>query len=376
MLERIVIEGYKSIRELDLELKPLNILIGANGAGKSNFISMFQLLNAMIEQRLQIYTGTIGAASLLHFGAKVTEQIRVRLWFSILETLAYKGDAEYEAIWLLTNENTLIFDREAVYTESANDPGFVDKGRYTGGHRESQIIDEADTPVQQALNDVINTLQSWKVYHFHDVSREAKIKQTGDIDDNEYLRPDGSNLAAFLYRLQETERPHYDRIVKTIRLVAPFFQDFDLRPSRLNPEKIRLEWREYGSDEYFNAHTLSDGTLRFMCLTTLLLQPELPSVILIDEPELGLHPYAINLLANMLQSAATQTQVIVSTQSVPLINQFTPEDIIVVDREGRQSVFKRLDAAALDHWLDEYAIGELWEKNIIGGRPQQPERPT
>lgn len=154
-------------------------------------------------------------------------------------------------------------------------------------------------------------------------------------------------------------------------MVAPFFRDFNLKPNLLNPDKIQLEWREVSADTYFNANSLSDGTLRFICLATLLLQPTLPSTILIDEPELGLHPYAITILAGLLKSAATKTQVIVSTQSVPLVNQLSPEDIIVVDREDNQSVFKRLDQQNVEEWLEDYGLGELWEKNILGGRPHR-----
>ena len=152
-----------------------------------------------------------------------------------------------------------------------------------------------------------------------------------------------------------------------------FFEDFTIAPSRLNPSKIDLEWRERDSDAYFNAYSLSDGTLRFICLATLLQQPAdlMPSTIVIDEPELGLHPYAISLLASMLRSAATQTQVVVSTQSVPLVNQFIPEDLIIVERKGRESVFRRLEASEVELWVDEYGLGDLWEKNVIGGRPRR-----
>ena len=213
-------------------------------------------------------------------------------------------------------------------------------------------------------------MKSWHVYHFHDTSATAKIKFPGDIEDNVELRDDASNLAAFLYLLRERHPAHYQKIVRSIQLVAPFFDNFDLKPSRLNPEKIRLEWREKGSDAYFNAHALSDGTLRFMCLATLLQMPDPPATILIDEPELGLHPYAITLLAALLRSAATHTQVIVSTQSVTLVNQFKPDDLVVVERQDNQSVFRRPDAQALAEWLEDYSVGELWEKNLLGGRPR------
>ncbi len=225
----------------------------------------------------------------------------------------------------------------------------------------------------------VENLKSWKIYQFHDTSDSALVKKTGNLHDNEFLRPDASNLAAYLYRLHEAEADYYRRIVRTIHMVAPWFDDFNLRPNPLNPDTIRLEWREVGSDAYFDATMLSDGTLRFMALATLLLQPEanLPATILIDEPELGLHPYAITVLAGMMRSAAAQTQVIAATQSVPLVNQFDLQDIIVVDREDGQSTFKRPPEATVESWLRstngagaEYGLGDLWEKNVIGGRPQ------
>ena len=210
------------------------------------------------------------------------------------------------------------------------------------------------------------------VYHFHDTSSTAAIKQTSDIYDSLRLRADAGNLAAYLYMLQNSDfRPYYERIVETVHLIVPFFDDFVLQPQIDNPNLIHLRWKDKGSADALDVSALSDGTLRFMCLTTLLLQPEtlLPSIILIDEPELGLHPSAINVLAGLLRSASTQTQVIVSTQCVPLVDQFDPEDIIVVERDADQSTFRRLKTEELAHWLEEYSLGELWEKNVLGGRP-------
>lgn len=361
-LEKIKISGYKSIRSLELELLSLNLLIGANGAGKSNFIGVFRLLNEILERRLQVFSGTVGANNLLYFGNKVTDVITLSLNF---------GANGYIAELAPTNSDTLIFADEEMW--------FHDKSRFRtpytvslgAGHRETLLYEESASRATTNIADhVIHGMRSWKLYHFHDTSANAKVKQTSDINDNEALRGDASNLAAFLFLLREKYRDNYNVIVKNVRLVAPFFDDFILRPSSLNEDKIRLEWRELGSDNYFDGNMLSDGTLRFICLATLLLQPELPSVILIDEPELGLHPYAINQLAALLRSASNQTQVIVSTQSVPLINQFSPENILIVDREDGQTVINRLQADDLGEWIDEYGLGELWEKNLIGGRPQ------
>ncbi|MCY0389031.1 AAA family ATPase [Robbsia sp. Bb-Pol-6] len=196
-------------------------------------------------------------------------------------------------------------------------------------------------------------MQSWRLYHFHDTSGSALVKQVHNLNDNEYLRDDARNLGAFLLRLKHHHGEHYDRIVKVIRLVAPFFGDFHLRPTVGNGEKIQVEWTEQGQDEPFPASSLSDGTLRFICLATVLLQPEafMPAAILVDEPELGLHPFAINVLAGLMRSASQEHQLIVSTQSVELVNEFDADDLIVVDKRDGSSTFKRPDTQALSEWL-------------------------
>jgi predicted ATPase len=357
-LERIEIEGFKSIKSLSLDLHPLNVLVGANGAGKSNFISLFRLLNEMVEGSFQLAVQRGGGAdSFLHFGQKTTEKIRVKL--------SFQRNA-YECLWVPTVDDTLVFADEICWFEGDKVSGY---GEHLGhGHKESELPERGR--IDQSIPGYgLKSLKNWKVYHFHDTSESAKVKKIGDLNDNVYLRPDAANLAAFLYRLRETANRHYLAIRDAVRLVAPFFDDFILRPLPQNEDKIRLEWRERGSDYPFLAHHLSDGTLRFACLATLLLQPEPPSTILIDEPELGLHPYAINTLASMMRSASHSAQVIVSTQSVTLVNQFEAEDLLVVELHDGATTIERLDAARLEDWLDEYSLGELWEKNVFGGRP-------
>lgn len=372
-LNSITVKGYKSIRELsNFQLKPLNILIGANGAGKSNFVMLFDLLYNIVSGNLQLTVGKAGGVdSFLHFGQKVTAEIKLELLF---------GSDGYKLSLIPGAGDVFVFSEETVCFRDGCDTPSNWKMLGHGGHRESLLIvnrycpscilkmEEADT--KRIAADVLKFITSWQIYHFHDTSDSAMVKKTGDIGDNRSLRTDASNLAAYLYLLKKTKGGYYNNIVDAIRLAAPFFDDFILEPTQLNENKIRLEWKERGSDSYFDAHSLSDGTLRFICLATLLLQPELPETILLDEPELGLHPYAIAILAELLRSASKRTQVIVSTQSVTLVDQFTPEDVIVVDRIDGQSTFKHLSAEEIAGWMDEYSLGELWQKNIIGGRPR------
>lgn len=357
-LQRIVIRGFKSIRECTLDLQRLTVLIGGNGSGKSNFVQVFELLHEVVEQRLNAFVLREGGPErLLHFGQKTTERIEIELAF---------GRNGYRLVLAPTYSDSLFVEDERCFYRG---PGYTRPYTAEIGttHGESQLQKEAlRKPVAKY---VLDSVSSWRVYHFHDTSPTAKVKQLCDIDDNAVLRKDASNLAAFLWRLRDTARSQYEQIVATIRMVAPFFHDFQLRELPQSPGMTRLEWQEKGADTYFNAHSLSDGTLRFICLATLLLQPHLPATVLLDEPELGLHPYAIHVLAGLLRAASHKTQVIVSTQSVTLVNQFEPADIVVVERMGGASTFRHASEPEISGWLDDYSLGDLWEKNVLGGRP-------
>ncbi len=354
MLKTIKIKGYKSIRTLELPLKPLNILIGSNGVGKSNFISFFKLVNNIYEQRLKEFSLKSGVDALFHYGRKNTTAIEGYLDF---------GENAYKFILKPTDEGALFIEREdSIYHSAPNNPTF-----FSTSIPESEIK-ESERHRDRYLRD---HLKSYKIYHFHDTSQSAPLRSVAKIDDNRLLKEDGGNLPAYLYYLQQKHPKTFKRIEKTIASVVPFFERFDLKPDRLNEQNIKLVWLEKGhSDTYFDATHLSDGGLRFMALTTLLMQPNLPKIIIIDEPELGLHPFAINKLAGLLQSAAARDcQIIVSTQSVNLLNNFEPQDIITVDKDDHQSVYNRLDKADLQQWLSDYSIGDLWMKNVIKGQP-------
>ncbi len=364
-IKNISIEGFKSIRKLDLKLHPLNVLIGANGAGKSNFVSFFQLLHEMVEQRLQLAVGKGGGAdALLYLGANTTRTVAAKIEFGI------NG---YAFALVPTAENRLIFNYETTAYFKPKSRNYVKN--LGSGHAEAKLPDlqyeRGSRGYGQSVRAyVYDAISSWVVYHFHDTSEFSGMRQQKAINDNEFLRQDAENLAAFLFMLQKTKPAAYEKIRDVVRLAAPFFDDFKLRPVTANPELIQLEWTHIGSDYPFRPSQLSDGTLRFICLATALLQPSPPATMLFDEPELGLHPYALALLASLFKQAARSGgQVIVCTQSAALLNEFEPEDVIVVDREDGQSTFRRLEKANLSEWLENYSLGELWQKNIFGGRP-------
>lgn len=366
MLRRVILNGFKSIKTMDIELRSLNVLIGANGAGKSNLVSFFKMLNEMMGGRLQDYIVDSGRAhSLLYFGPKVTPQLGARLEFEV-----ENGRDTYTMRLRHAPGDTLSFAEE---TLNFLQTGFLSPKTVSldSGYQETRIGESAGRgePTAKALRHLLNRC---RVYHFHDTSPTARIHQYSYIGDNRWLMPDASNLAALLYRLKnEDNGSAYQPIVGTIRLIAPFFDDFDLEPTGPNKQEIILNWRQKGSDQVFGPHQLSDGTLRAMCLVTLLLQPEdeLPELVIVDEPELGLHPYALNVIAALFSKASHHAQVLISTQSSTFLNNFDPEDVIVANREGMESQFARLDPTQLETWLEEYSLGEVWEKNVIGGGP-------
>lgn len=359
-LQHIKLKGFRSIRELDLELLPLNILIGSNGAGKSNFISFFKFMNKLQDKELQLHVRTQlnGADRTLFFGRKTTEKIEIDLYFS---------PNGYQAELVPTTDDTLVFSKESVAFYGQ------EKG-YHGGTKwlhslakPGALESELPKPSKATIPaHVASYLRDWRVYHFHDTSDTAKVKAAYSIHANDRLMPQGENLAAFLYRIRGTDA--FTRIVYTIQRVAPYFQNFIFQPEA--NDLIRLRWKHKGSDDYFDATMLSDGTLRFICLTTLLLQPWLPTIILLDEPELGLHPFAMQLLAALMRSASEKTQIIASTQSVTLANQFGWQDMVVVDQIDNASVFRRLQEPEVAEWLKNYKLGDMWEMNVLGGTPE------
>jgi predicted ATPase len=365
-LDTITVKGFKSIASIEkLKLGAINVVIGPNGSGKSNFIGVFSFLHEIREGRLQDYVIKAGGADkVLHFGAKVTNTLRIRVSFQDgPEQYQYGIDLEPTAADELVPETEVV-----LFWDKAQDPDGP------SGMGLSRVGKEAGISAPQSSGIegyVRRQIGRWRLYHFHDTSSTSPMKKTADVNDNRYLRPDGSNLAAFLYYLREKHETSYSLIRRTVQRVAPFFDDFQLEPQKLNPEKIRLEWRHKGSDAYFDAPSLSDGTLRFIALATLFLQPGSyrPSVILVDEPELGLHPYAITMLASLVKQASIKTQVIVSTQSPLLLDNFQPEDVLVADRVDGGTQFTRLESAKLETWLQDYSLGQLWEKNELGGRP-------
>ncbi len=358
-IDKLKIQGFKSLQDVELELGKLNVLIGPNGAGKSNLISYFEMLRRMVEEDLQVWTGQYdGANRILTYGAKTTPQ---------LDSFIQFGDNAYQFSLAHTAADRFVFTSELLAMPKKDRQPYS-LGR---GHNEAKLksMTSSRDELPRQADYCYESISNWQVYHFHDTARDARLKQTHGLHDNFVLHRNAANLAAYLFRLQHKQPHVYRDIVKTVKLALPFFRDFVLKPetNQQGNNAIRLMWRHENDYEPFLADQLSDGSLRFICLVTALKQPEPPRTIIFDEPELGLHPYALALLGSLLDSAAEDMQVIVATQSVSLINEFSIENLLVVELENGLSAFSRLNESEFNLWLEDYTLGELWDKNVLGG---------
>ena len=372
-LDFISISGFKSIgSEQQLSLGDVTVCLGANGAGKSNLISFFRMLNYMTTDGLQNFIAKNGMANaILHFGPAFTKTISFKLNFS---------DKDWKDIYIadLTfgMPDSIFISGEQIVAQQDGRPrpirGFLQSaGRYESALNGTSFENKAIKNSCRVLNTM---LSKCRVFQFHDTSESSRLRNSCYIEDGKFLKSDAGNLPAFLYAMKINSPKYYQRIIEHIKTVVPQFQDFVLEPSVNNQQNILLNWiGEKGSEYLFGPHQLSDGSLRYMALTALLLQPKetLPDMIVLDEPELGLHPAAIVSLAGMISIAKQNCQILLATQSPKLANQFSPDEIVVVnyDKNNHESVFKRLDSEKLKNWLQDYSIEELWEKNVIGGRP-------
>ena len=358
-IDRLKIEGFKSLQNVDLELGKLNVLIGPNGAGKSNLISYFDMLRDMADERFQLWTAKRGGASrVLTFGANQTPQLTSKIAI---------GESFYEFTLEHTEDDRLVFAGE----ESEiiiGVPRF--KQSSGGGNLESTCLSFAySEEYSPQVREFYSSISGVRAYHLNDTSDTAAAKLIRSLHDNRRLRHDGENLAAYLYKIKHYHFERYRQMLDIVRLAIPFFHDFTLEPIEIRPDEstIQLMWWQNDRDYPFLASQLSDGSLRFICLVTALMQPDPPSTIIIDEPELGLHPYAISLLGSLLSSASERMQVIVATQSPQLLDEFSVDDLIVVELRDGVSVFNRLKESDFNVWLEDYSVGELWDKNVLGG---------
>ena len=371
-IQSLSIFHYKSIRRLQrLRLDPLNVLIGANGAGKSNFVSFFTFMADVVNRRLQAHIEELGGAKRI-----ISTDCRPEECFAAIVAF-HAGSLVFIAGVTEDDRLQLLHEKFVPPGIDANNEfsKLVEYYRRHKGQLESNLsnftVQDGNLSVEEEL--ALTAVSLWRVYHFHEVGAAAPVKHYSPLSDDRILSRNASNLAAVLYRLHREKPEHYEFIRSTVELAVPYFEDFVLKPREMpgsDEPQIALRWQQRGVSTTYGPNEFSDGTLRFICLTVALLQPHPPETMVFDEPELGLHPSAIELLASMLFSVSQETQILVATQSPTLLSRFDPEHVLIVEQVESHSKFRRMERAELGTWLDEYSLGQLWEKNIFGGRPR------
>lgn len=362
-LKSFSVKGYKTIKAIEnFEPRPINVLIGPNGAGKSNFISFFKFLSWILNSdgKLQEHVSYLGGANdILYDGADVTKSIEAEI-----SLITNKGVNEYKFSLMFAKPDKLVFKEEKYRFVSNNFQGEASWSSCGVGHEEAKLPAIAST----TATTILNLLRKLIVYQFHNTSDTAPMRLKWSQADGRWLKQNAENLGSFLYRIQNEEKPYYSRIVRYLRLVLPFFDDFDLYSEF---GQILLRWKEKGTHKVFNAGQASDGMLRTIALISLLGQNprDLPAVLFLDEPELALHPSAIDAVVGLIKAASSHCQVFVATQSISMVNNFEIEDLVVIDRKGRNSEYHRPNPENLQAYIEEFSTGQIWEKNIIGGRP-------
>ena len=370
-IESIHIRGFRSLADVALKnLGDVTVLIGPNGSGKSNFIRLFELMSWMLSSRqLGIFVSKKGGANNQLFrGRRVTSQIHVDI---AIRTEKGLNDYEYSLVW--GNPDRLLFTEERFrYSQE----GLPTRGTWQelgSGHTESLLVQAAQGGVEEVnqttASVILHLLWNCAFYHFHDTSDESDFKEWWNAEDSAYLRSNGGNLAAILLRLEREDIRRFDLITRQIQRILPTFERFEI------PEvggRAYLTWKQRDSDMPIGAHLTSDGSLRFFALVTLLNLPleMLPSVMLFDEPELGLHPSAVELIGHMIARVGMDRQVIVATQSPLLVDVFDLDQVIALDLEDGRTTCRQLNSADYRHWLDDgFAPSDLWWKNVLGGNP-------
>lgn len=370
-IESIRIKGFRSLADVEIDDMPgATVLIGANGSGKSNFIRFFDMMSWMINSRrlAEFIQRQGGADDQLFGGSRISPRMEAELAMR-----TEQGRNDYRFALAHAHPDRFVFTEEA-FRFSRKGWGTEAPWQYLGiGHTEAGITEAAQSVESAVVNKttarvLVHLLRHCAVYQFHDTSDHSHLKERWDAEENGYLKSHGGNLAAVLLRLEREDMRRFEAICGHIRRILPVFDRFQIEEDY---GRLMLRWKAKGMDKTIGAHLTSDGSLRLFALVTLLNLPPgmLPDVLLLDEPELGLHPAAIALIGDMIKTLAEDRQVIAATQSPLLVDAFSLDEIRVLElRDGRTEI-RRYDEDEYRDWLEEFTTGELWQKNLLGGRP-------
>jgi predicted ATPase len=352
-IEQVGVEGFRSIRSTNVTLPPMGALIGANGAGKSNFVLALSLLSYLESGSLRNFVLNHGASAngLFHRGSKHTPAMSIDLVVRDDE-----GRLGYRVTLRAAGDMLAVADEAVAELSDSGVGTWVTLTSNSAGSALAQHI-----AGQGAAGRVRRVLQRCKHLHVHDTSRDSPLRSVAKIEDGRYLRSNGSNLAAYLYKLHEdtsdTGRAAWLRVLELTQRVAPFIKELLPTPVRGDhgappaSGPVRLDWIDELDDVYSVEH-LSDGTLRALAIITMLAQPAdaLPRLLVIDEPELGLHPLALSLVCELARSVSTRCQIILATQAPAVLEHVRPDEVLVADRVDGSTRLRRLEPETLKDW--------------------------
>jgi predicted ATPase len=379
---QLEVGGYRRLRQVEMQLAPLNVLIGANGVGKSSILEVVDLLAASADGSLENSISEAGGISSLLTLDDRTDALR----FSLEMPSADPAPIKYEV--RISREGVgYAIRREALTQQQQPDQPipfkFIDAtGAQVHYHDPAQrrLVrpNWEYKATETALSQVPKMYQtpekfrqllasSSALYHTLDVSFRAPVRLPQPLQPANTPGSDGADLLPCLYTMRETDRDRYEAVEDALRAAFPTFERLDLPPAAAG--RLTLAWRDKNFTQPIYPHQLSEGTLRFLWLATLLQSPGLPVVTLIDEPEVSLHPEMLRLLADLMREASSRSQLIVATHSDRFVRFLQPEELVVCNLAEDGGMFvRRASDLDLDGWLADYALDELWSIGRLGGR--------
>lgn len=387
IFERIRVQGFRRLRDVDLKLRPLNVLIGANGCGKTSLLDVFSLLSASakgdlremisdiagIDSNLTTLRGVAGEKA--RFArCELDKQVQTLGYAPLKYSITFKpSKTSYEIPdESLTQQTDMTKSVPMKHLE-------VMHGRvryYDPNARQLMVPNWVYDPWESALSQVPNmyqepgtfrrTLGSSTHYHALDVSSRAPVRLPQQMREAKLPGPNGEDLAACLYWMREADPDRFETIEDTLRVAFPSFERLNFPPVAAG--LLAITWKEQDVKYPFYMHQLSEGTLRFLWLVTLLYSPGLTEVTLLDEPEVSLHPELLSILADCLRDASQRTQLIVATHADRLVRFLKPEEVVILDMEDGATTATRADELDLDAWLSEYTLDQVWQAGRMGGR--------
>jgi len=378
--ESITIEGYRRLYSVQVNMRPLTVMIGANGVGKTSLLEIFLLLAAsakgQLESKISDLSGlseimTRDRANSLAISLLMSVPGHAPLYYRL--EVAPKGLAYEIALETLTQQN----DRYASEPFKHIDSRGLDVKYFNTEDQKLLRPNWDHSPLETSLAQVP------KMYHEPENFRKIlasctfygalNVAPKSLVRLPQLMRPatlpgsNGEDLVSCLYYLRETDSEQFEIIEDTLAAAFPDFERLGFPPVAAGT--LAMTWKDKNFSKPLYMHQLSEGTLRFLWLVTLLQSPDLTAVTLIDEPEVSLHPDLLRLLADLMREASQKTQLIVATHSDRLIRFLQAKEVLVCDAEDGLANMTWADSLDLEKWLKEYSLDQVWAMNLIGGRP-------